>query len=705
MKKCYAKLLVVLTAVLMTLAGAALAQESGVLRIENGQLQPILKYSDPTAMDYSNEDSDILRFCVYVETDYDTDSDGRPDLVKVFVQVPRPAAEGKYKAAAIYDPTPYLAGTCNQNENRETELFEETPFDYQKLFEKGEKRVPTAEVTTLEFARNAEPADWNYATPASSSGYYNIGEYDYFLLRGYAIIEACGIGTYGSEGFELCGMIPECDSHKAVVEWLAGDRVAYTDKTGTTAIKADWCNGSVAMTGASYGGTMSYEVATTGVKGLKTIVPVAGVASWYEYTNSQGIPIIYEVMYAHSLASYNCGGSYTDDTWTELKPGYGSWLWQIAHDQEATNGDFAPVWDMLEYGKNYANIQCSALIVQGLNDFNVTTKHADLMAQAFEKAGQTCKMLFHQDGHNSVEPRMINNELWYETLNKWYAHYLYGVDNGIENMPAVTVQSNVDGSFRTFEKWRDFDLQTFKANGIDMGDTAWIDSTSIATKAAFLREGFDAEPIPQPDYYISLTGEQAAKYVIDLPENTTIYGVPEIHVRLCADNPIADGQMITAVLVDTMEDPEKSFDAFVTDPANNSLVPFETDGTFSVDGGEYTMDIQKLVQQPARNVTFTYGWTDLRNPDCGYDTSEYTLQEEGLDPDEYYDYTFYLLPTVYTVAPGHKLTLVLTTWDPYRAFLDDDFKLDMTIKPEYSNYTYGMTVDNASIEVRLPVAK
>ena len=29
----------------------------------------------------------------------------------------------------------------------------------------------------------------------------------------------------------------------------------------------------------------------------------------------------------------------------------------------------------------------------------------------------------------------------------------------------------------------------------------------------------------------------------------------------------------------------------------------------------------------------------------------------------------------------------------------------MTIKPEYSNYTYGMTVDNASIEVKLPVAK
>ena len=43
------------------------------------------------------------------------------------------------------------------------------------------------------------------------------------------------------------------------------------------------------MTGLSYTGTMAYEVATTGVEGLETIVPVAGVSSWYDFTNSQAI--------------------------------------------------------------------------------------------------------------------------------------------------------------------------------------------------------------------------------------------------------------------------------------------------------------------------------------------------------------------------------------------------------------------------------
>jgi hypothetical protein len=100
--------------VLLQAAVPALAGGDDILKIEDGMLQPMLQYSDPRASDYSNEDSDILRFCVYVETDHDTDNDGMADLVKALIQVPRAAAEGKYKAAAIYDPTPYQVGTCEE---------------------------------------------------------------------------------------------------------------------------------------------------------------------------------------------------------------------------------------------------------------------------------------------------------------------------------------------------------------------------------------------------------------------------------------------------------------------------------------------------------------------------------------------------------------------------------------------------------------
>ena len=119
-------------------------------------------------------------------------------------------------------------------------------------------------ISSYEAAMRAAPSDWNYSVPGTSlPGYYMKTSYDYFLVRGFAIVESGGIGTYGSEGFELCGTHQERDCHKCVVEWLAGNRSAFTDKENRIEIKADWCNGSVAMTGVSYGGTLPFEVATT----------------------------------------------------------------------------------------------------------------------------------------------------------------------------------------------------------------------------------------------------------------------------------------------------------------------------------------------------------------------------------------------------------------------------------------------------------
>ena len=97
------------------------------------------------------------------------------------------------------------------------------------------------------------------------------------------------------------------------------------------------------MTGCSYGGTIPFEVAVTGVKGLTTIIPFARIASWYDYTNSQGITIMNTTNYADYLAGSNTGGTFLDDEWNEPNPVYGSWLWTIAREQEATSGDYAPV--------------------------------------------------------------------------------------------------------------------------------------------------------------------------------------------------------------------------------------------------------------------------------------------------------------------------------------------------------------------------
>ncbi len=115
------------------ISGQDPAGSSGMV-FKDGLAQSIFKVTYLDDENYTNEGSDILRFCVYVETDHDTDNDGMADLVKALVQVPRAAAEGKYKAATIYDPTPYNAGDCDFLFPESYEGFDEKiPFDYQLL--------------------------------------------------------------------------------------------------------------------------------------------------------------------------------------------------------------------------------------------------------------------------------------------------------------------------------------------------------------------------------------------------------------------------------------------------------------------------------------------------------------------------------------------------------------------------------------------
>lgn len=90
---------------------------------------------------------------------------------------------------------------------------------------------------------------------------------------------ASGLGTTGSDGFESCGTQDELDAFASVVEWLHGDRIAYSNPDRQDKVKASWSNKRVGMMGVSYGGTIPFGLATKGVKGLETIIPIAGIAS------------------------------------------------------------------------------------------------------------------------------------------------------------------------------------------------------------------------------------------------------------------------------------------------------------------------------------------------------------------------------------------------------------------------------------------
>lgn len=68
--------------------------------------------------------------------------------------------------------------------------------------------------------------------------YSNLDTFNYYLVRGFAVVLCGGFGTLGSDGFNYVGSDYERDAFKFVVEWLHGDRVAYANREGTIQTKA-----------------------------------------------------------------------------------------------------------------------------------------------------------------------------------------------------------------------------------------------------------------------------------------------------------------------------------------------------------------------------------------------------------------------------------------------------------------------------------
>ena len=77
--------------------------------------------------------------------------------------------------------------------------------------------------------------------------------------------------------------------------------------------------------------------------------------------------------------------------------------------------------------KDVKNVHAAALIAHGNNDFNVMTKNAAQFYDALKAQGVPHQFYFHQGGHGGAPPDVM--------INRWFTKYLWGQDNGVENLP------------------------------------------------------------------------------------------------------------------------------------------------------------------------------------------------------------------------------------------------------------------------------
>ncbi|MGL5571526.1 CocE/NonD family hydrolase [Cetobacterium sp.] len=181
----------------------------------------------------------------------------------------------------------------------------------------------------------------------------------------------------------------------AVIEWLNGKRKAYTNLTDNIEIKAEWCSGKVAMCGKSYLGTLGIAAATTGVKGLKTIIPEAAISNWYNYYRVNGVvgtPLEWQEDDVDLLTKY-CRSRECDDNNIKLKKIYEETIIsQMLRGEARENGNYNSFWD-------------------------VKTTHCKLLWDKLKKYNIPSKIILHQGDHIYIQNLKGFN--FNDIMNRW----------------------------------------------------------------------------------------------------------------------------------------------------------------------------------------------------------------------------------------------------------------------------------------------
>ncbi len=401
--------------------------------------------------------SEVIRETVYVRSSVDTDADGQRDRIAVEVVRPRSTARGE-RVAAIMTATPYTT------------------------------------------------------TRPLLSGWYD----DYFVPHGYAFVEVAIQGTGRSDGCPTIGGRPDTASVAAAIGWLTG-RVTGTDASGHS-VRATWSLGRVGMVGLSYDGSLANAAAAADIPGLRTIVPIAGISSWYDYARDHGIG--YDGALGTRYPEYQALRVVSP----AMRERCLDMITELGDRAADDTYDYTPSWHERNYRVDAHRVDVPVLIAHGLSDPKLRTSQFARWWADLGEAGVPRKLWLHAGDH--VEPDQIDSARWRSTLHRWMDHWLYGVDNGIMAEPRVDIQ-------RPDSAWESYDR--------------WPQPGSRAQRLWLTAGGLASRPAPRGATERFTDGESQLAFSAEPTEQPLrLSGTPRLEVTISADR---TGTPLTALLV------------------------------------------------------------------------------------------------------------------------------------------------------------
>lgn len=558
--------------------------------VKDGMMQPVKEFADT---------AQIVRQSLWVETNFDSDRDGKLD--RVHVQVTRPGAAEKagLKIPTLMLSSPYIGPTNGNSPDWDVN---------QELGAASPPRVlPVYRAFSDSMRLNQGPVQW--------------------VPRGFAAVTVENAGTGLSAGCPTVGDSIENITPKFAIDWLNGRAKGYTTIDGNVEVSATgWSSGKVGMTGTSYEGTMPLAAAVTGVEGLEAIVPMSPNTSQYRYYRSNGLvrsPGGYLGEDVAALYDFIHSGRTREGCDKIWRDGI------FAQQADRQSGDFNQFWADRDQTPLLKNVKAAVLFAHGFNDWNVMPEQTLRMWDALKDINPTAKLYMHQGGHGGSPPADI--------VAKWWAHYLYGVNNGVDTLPRVMiVQSTAKGTpgnggrasapapkfFSSFPIAGSAPVKLYPTKGGSAIGSLVFSAPSKQGTEKFT-DDFHVSPA-----MMALAGSSPNRLLYALPALTdTVHlsGRTVVTLKLAASKPAVNLSVY-----------------LVTLPYDSARIG--SDGQIGV---------------------VTRGWADPQNYKSLTGDREFTSMTRGepLKPRQFYPMTFTLEPDDQLILPGQQLAIMILSSD------------------------------------------
>ncbi len=249
---------------------------------------------------------------------------------------------------------------------------------------------------------------------------------DYFAAHGYitALLDVRGTGASGGVCDRMLRLQEWEDGYDAV-EWLATQ---------------PWCDGSVAMTGVSYGGYSALLTAAQAPPHLKAIAPIYAGWDLYENSHPGGMwqTSIWSGAYNAMMTALAGAPPAADpegawlEIWEEHLAGNRPWL-----NTWMSNPVDGPVWHEGSVRYGLGNIRCAAFIIGGWHDIFVSDPFHIYrgLAPGVPKKLMMGPYLHIAPNIGSPGPRVDH----LHEIVRWFDLHLKGEDTGIADEPPIAV--------------------------------------------------------------------------------------------------------------------------------------------------------------------------------------------------------------------------------------------------------------------------